>query len=94
MMDVLKDEQLEDIGLIKEIDTLKLIRIANEMKLQKKRKQLKILFIVAVIFCILAQIVIFKFIGFNREMLMIGGIYILMSSLILLIVRYREGGRV
>lgn len=93
-MDVLKDEQLDAVGLMTEIDTLKIIRAANEMKLQKQRKRLKILFGVAVLFCFLAQVVVFKFIGFNREFMMFGGLYVLLASLILLIVRYREGGRV
>lgn len=94
MMDVLKDEQLEAIGLIKEVDTLKLIRVANEMKQRQKRKQLMILMGIVVVFCILAQVVVFKFVGFNREMMILGGVYVLMSSLVLLIIRYKEGGRI
>ena len=94
MMDVLKDEQLEAQGLITEIDTLKIIRVANELKLQRRRKRLKILMMIAGVFCVLAQMLIFKFIGFNREFIMLGGIYVLFASLILLIVRYREGGNI
>ncbi|EFF63687.1 hypothetical protein GMA92_06955 [Turicibacter sanguinis] len=94
MMDVLKDEQLEAQGLITEIDTLKIIRVANELKLQRQRKRLKILMMIAGVFCVLAQMLIFKFIGFNREFIMLGGIYVLFASLILLIVRYREGGNI
>ncbi|WP_350022341.1 hypothetical protein [Turicibacter sanguinis] len=93
-MDVLKDEQLEAQGLITEIDTLKIIRVANELKLQRQRKRLKILMMIAAVFCVLAQMLIFKFIGFNREFIMLGGIYVLFASLILLIVRYREGGNI
>ena len=93
-MDVLKDEQLEAQGLITEIDTLKIIRVANELKLQRQRKRLKILMMLAGVFCVLAQMLIFKFIGFNREFIMLGGIYVLFASLILLIVRYREGGNI
>ena len=93
-MDVLKDEQLEAQGLITEIDTLKIIRVANELKLPRKRKRLKILMMIAGVFCVLAQMLIFKFIGFNREFIMLGGIYVLFASLILLIVRYREGGNI
>ena len=93
-MDVLKDEQLEAQGLITEIDTLKIIRVANELKLQRQRKHLKILMMIAGVFCVLAQMLIFKFIGFNREFIMLGGIYVLFASLILLIVRYREGGNI
>ncbi|CUM83920.1 MULTISPECIES: hypothetical protein [Turicibacter] len=93
-MDVLKDEQLEAQGLITEIDTLKIIRVANELKLQRQRKRLKILMMIAGVFCVLAQMLIFKFIGFNREFIMLGGIYVLFASLILLIVRYREGGNI
>lgn len=93
-MDVLKDEQLEAQGLITEIDTLKIIRVANELKLQRQRKCLKILMMIAGVFCVLAQMLIFKFIGFNREFIMLGGIYVLFASLILLIVRYREGGNI
>ncbi|MTN45367.1 hypothetical protein GMB51_09245 [Turicibacter sanguinis] len=94
MMDVLKDGQLEAQGLITEIDTLKIIRVANELKLQRQRKRLKILMMIAGVFCVLAQMLIFKFIGFNREFIMLGGIYVLFASLILLIVRYREGGNI
>ena len=94
MMDVLKDEQLEAQGLITEIDTFKIIRVANELKLQRQRKRLKILMMIAGVFCVLAQMLIFKFIGFNREFIMLGGIYVLFASLILLIVRYREGGNI
>ncbi len=94
MMDVLKDEQLEAQGLITEIDTLKIIRVANELKLQRQRKRLKILMMIAGVFCVLAQMLIFKFIGFNREFIMLGGIYVLFASLILLIVRYREDGNI
>ena len=93
-MDVLKDEHLEAQGLITEIDTLKIIRVANELKLQRQRKRLKILMMIAGVFCVLAQMLIFKFIGFNREFIMLGGIYVLFASLILLIVRYREGGNI
>lgn len=93
-MDVLNDEQLEAQGLITEIDTLKIIRVANELKLQRQRKRLKILMMIAGVFCVLAQMLIFKFIGFNREFIMLGGIYVLFASLILLIVRYREGGNI
>lgn len=93
-MDVLKDEQLEAQGLITEIDTLKIIRVANELKLQRQRKRLKILMMIAGVFCVLAQMLILKFIGFNREFIMLGGIYVLFASLILLIVRYREGGNI
>ena len=93
-MDVLKDEQLEAQGLITEIDTLKIIRVANELKLQRQRKRLKILMMIAGVFCVLAQMLIFKFIGFNREFIMLGGIYVLFASLILVIVRYREGGKI
>ena len=93
-MDVLKDEQIEAQGLITEIDTLKIIRVANELKLQRQRKRLKILMMIAGVFCVLAQMLIFKFIGFNREFIMLGGIYVLFASLILLIVRYREGGNI
>ena len=93
-MDVLKDEQLEAQGLITEIDTLKIIRVANELKLQRQRKRLKILMMIAGVFCVLAQMLIFKFIGFNREFIMLGGIYVLFASLILLIVRCREGGNI
>ena len=93
-MDVLKDEQLEAQGLITEIDTLKIILVANELKLQRQRKRLKILMMIAGVFCVLAQMLIFKFIGFNREFIMLGGIYVLFASLILLIVRYREGGNI
>ena len=74
MMDVLKDEQLEAQGLITEIDTLKIIRVANELKLQRQRKRLKILMMIAGVFCVLAQMLIFKFIGFNRGFIMLGGI--------------------
>ena len=94
MMDVLKDEQLEAQGLITEIDTLKIIRVANELKLQRQRKRLNILMMIAGVFCVLAQMLIFKFIGFNREFIMLGGIYVLFASLILLIVRYREDGNI
>ena len=93
-MDVLKDEQLEAQGLITEIDTLKIIRVANELKLQRQRKRLKILMMISGVFCVLAQMLIFKFIGFNREFRMLGGIYVLFASLILLIVRYREVGNI
>ena len=93
-MDVLKDEQLEAQGLITEIDTLKIIRVANELKLQKQRKRLKILMMITGVFCVLAQMLIFRFIGFNRQFMMLGGIYVLFASLILLIVRYREGGNI
>ena len=57
-MDVLKDEQLEAQGLITEIDTLKIIRVANELKLQRQRKRLKILMMIAGVFCVLAQMLI------------------------------------
>ena len=93
-MDVLKDEQLEAQGLITEIDTLKIIRVGNELKLQRQRKRLKILMMIAGVFCVLSQMLIFKFIGFNREFIMLGGIYVLFASLILLIVRYREDGNI
>lgn len=89
-MDVLKDEQLEEIGLIKEIDTLKLIQSANLIKQRQQRQYLKLLIGLLVISCVVAQVLIFRWIGFNREVLALGGIYLLISSVVLLIVRYKE----
>lgn len=89
-MDVLKDEQLEEIGLIKEIDTLKLIQSANLIKQHQQRQYLKLLIGLLVISCVVAQVLIFRWIGFNREVLALGGIYLLISSVVLLIVRYKE----
>lgn len=89
-MEVLKDEQLEEIGLIKEIDTLKLIQSANLIKQHQQRQYLKLLIGLLVISCVVAQVLIFRWIGFNREVLALGGIYLLISSVVLLIVRYKE----
>lgn len=89
-MEVLKDEQLEEIGLIKEIDTLKLIQSANLIKQHQQRQYLKLLIGLLVISCIVAQVLIFRWIGFNKEVLALGGIYLLISSVVLLIVRYKE----
>ena len=89
-MDVLKDEQLEEIGLIKEIDTLKLIQSANLIKQHQQRQSLKLLIGLLVISCVVEQVLIFRWIGFNREVLALGGIYLLISSVVLLIVRYKE----
>ncbi len=89
-MDVLKDEQLEEIGLIKEIDTLKLIQSANLIKQHQQRQYLKLLIGLLVISCVVEQVLIFRWIGFNREVLALGGIYLLISSVVLLIVRYKE----
>lgn len=89
-MDVLKDEQLEEIGLIKEIDTLKLIQSANLIKQHQQRQYLKLLIGLLVISCVVAQVLIFRWIGFNKEVLALGGIYLLISSVVLLIVRYKE----
>lgn len=89
-MEVLKDEQLEEIGLIKEIDTLKLIQSANLIKQRQQRQYLKLLIGLLVISCVVAQVLIFRWIGFNKEVLALGGIYLLISSIVLLIVRYKE----
>ena len=89
-MEVLKDEQLEEIGLIKEIDTLKLIQSANLIKQHQQRQYLKLLIGLLVISCVVAQVLIFRWIGFNKEVLALGGIYLLISSVVLLIVRYKE----
>ncbi|MDO4927009.1 MAG: hypothetical protein Q3980_15295 [Turicibacter sp.] len=89
-MEVLKDEQLEEIGLIKEIDTLKLIQSANLIKQRQQRQYLKLLIGLLVISCVVAQVLIFRWIGFNKEVLALGGIYLLISSVVLLIVRYKE----
>lgn len=89
-MNVLNDEQLERMGLIKEIDTLKLIQSANLMKQRQQRKRLKVLMIIIVMCCILAQAIIIKWIGFNKEILILGGVYLLISSIILLMIRYKE----
>lgn len=89
-MEVLKDKQLEEIGLIKEIDTLKLIQSANLIKQRQQRQYLKLLIGLLVISCVVAQVLIFRWIGFNKEVLALGGIYLLISSIVLLIVRYKE----
>ena len=89
-MEVLKDEQLEEIGLIKEIDTLKLIQSANLIKQHQQRQYLKLLIGLLVISCVVEQVLIFRWIGFNKEVLALGGIYLLISSVVLLIVRYKE----
>ena len=83
-------EQLEEIGLIKEIDTLKLIQSANLIKQRQQRQYLKLLIGLLVISCVVAQVLIFRWIGFNKEVLALGGIYLLISSVVLLIVRYKE----
>ena len=93
-MYVLKDEQLEAVVIIKEIDTLKVIRTANEINLKQRIKRLKLLVGIMLIFCILAQLILFKWIEFSPKAIMLSGIYILCASLILLVIRYQEGKRV
>lgn len=93
-MDVLKDEQLNTMGVIKEIDTLKVNSAANEMKIKQRGKRLKLLLGIMAIFCILAQLILFKWIEFNPNAMMLSGIYILGVSLILLVICYQEDKRI
>ena len=41
-MECLKDEKLEEAGLIHKIDTLKIIQEANQQQIKKRQKQLKL----------------------------------------------------
>ncbi len=93
-MDCLKDENLEAAGLIHRIDTLKIIQEANQIKLKKRQKQLKCLMGLMMVCCLLGQWLWFKLFGFHKEWFIIGGIYILFATIILLVRRLAEGGQV
>ena len=94
VMECLKDEKLEEAGLIHKIDTLKIIQEANQQQIKKRQKQLKLLIIVMIGCCFLGQWIWFELFGFQKEMFLIGGVYLLIGTIILLVRVLVEGGNV
>lgn len=84
-MDYLRDEELEKLGLIKEIDTLDIINKSNEMREIKNKRLMIIGFIAMMISGIMGQILFIKITG-GLAFIKIGlGVYVLASILVLLI---------
>lgn len=93
-MDCLKDEKIEEAGLILKIDTLKIIQEANQRQIKKRQKQLKFLIILMLGYCFLGQWIWFELFGFQKEVFLIGGVYLLIGTIILLVCVLVEGGNV
>lgn len=93
-MECLKDEKLEEAGLIPKVDTLKIIQEANQRQIKKRQKQLKLLIILMIGCCFLGQWIWFELFGFQKELFLIGGGYLLIGTIILLVRVLVEGGNV
>lgn len=82
-MEVLDDKNLENLGVIKEIDTLRIIINANEIK-EKKRKTITAIFLASVtIFSIIAQVMFFIVFGVNTMKLIAAAVYMIVLLVVL-----------
>lgn len=93
-MECLKDETLEEAGLIPKINTLKIIQEANQRQIKKRQKYLKLLMLLMMGCCFIGQWIYFELFGFSKEVFLIGGGYLLIGSIILLVRVLVEGGSV
>lgn len=84
-MDYLNDDNLEDLGLIKEINTLKIIEKSQEIKEKKNKKLLTLFFIIMIIIAFIGQVLFIVL--FNGVKLMEIGItlYVFISIALALI---------
>lgn len=84
-MDYLNDDNLEDLGLIKEINTLKIIEKSQEIKEKKNKKLLTLFFIIMIIIAFIGQVLFIVL--FNGVKLMKIGItlYVFISIALALI---------
>lgn len=82
-MDLLDDRNLEELGVIKEIDTLEIIRKANEIKEKKNRKVMIIFLSIATVFSMITQVVFFRFFGVNKIQLIAMAIYMMVMCVVL-----------
>lgn len=82
-MELLDDKNLEKLGIIKEIDTLDIIRKANEIK-DKKIKTMMVIFLTLVtVFSIIAQVIFFILFGVNTMQLIASAIYMIVLCVVL-----------
>lgn len=84
-MDYLNDDNLEDLGLIKEVNTLKIIEKSQEIKEKKNKKLLTLFFIIMIIIAFIGQVLFIVL--FNGVKLMKIGItlYVFISIALALI---------
>lgn len=84
-MDYLNDDNLEELGFIKEIDTLKIIDKSQKIKEKKNKKLLYILFIIMMIVSLMGQVV-FSVLFNGVKLIKIGiSIYVFISIAVALI---------
>ena len=90
----INEEIIEEAGMIHKIDTLKIIQEANQQQIKKRQKQLKLLIILMIGCCFFGQWIWFELFGFQKEVFLIGGGYLLIGTIILLVRVLVEGGNV
>lgn len=86
------DDNLEKIGLIKEIDTLTLIEKVEEGNRKKKLKIQDLIYIFSVIIILMFQITVIKKFGIAVSILF--NLFIVMSAPILILVKQKYVGKV
>ena len=91
-MDYLNDDKLEEIGYIKEIDTLAIVEKASKIREKRKKKLLIICFTLMIITSVLGQSLFVILFGGN-ELIKIGiKIYIFVFLVVsLVLIEKREG---
>lgn len=91
-MDYLNDDKLEEIGYIKEIDTLAIVEKASKIREKRKKKLLIICFTLMIITSVLGQSLFVILFGGN-ELIKIGiKIYIFVLLVVsLVLIEKREG---
>ncbi|HAX72317.1 MAG TPA: hypothetical protein DCY20_02200 [Firmicutes bacterium] len=82
-MDVLKDECLEQLGVLKDIDTLQILRQAQVVQAKREKLAIQLLIGLMFIVCTLAQVLLFMVIGFSSIVFVVGGAYVLLVCLML-----------
>lgn len=84
-MNLLDDQTLEDVNLIKKVDTLAIIRQAQMMKAKQQKKWMWGLIGLCFIVCLLAQLVYFYVFGVKWILFLFGGIYFVFAMLLILL---------
>lgn len=84
-MDYLNDDNLEELGLIKEINTLEIVKEAQKIKEKRNKKMLFILFAVMIVVAFIGQLLFTLLFGGIRYMRIGISIYIFISVVVALV---------
>lgn len=89
-MEYLNDDNLEKLGLIKEIDTLKIVEKSKEIKEKRKKRLLFMFFIIMIITAFIGQ-VFFVYMFGRVKFIRVGVLIYVFVSLVLALVLIDKG---